>query len=63
MDTAGQIAKLLLNWPQESFAKIVLPASHWFNGHLEKLDDTPLWRLWDRIADASLIENAETGDE
>jgi hypothetical protein len=41
-----------------------LPLQHrsWLDGHAETLSDALLWPLWDRIADATLIESAEADD-
>lgn len=62
-ETRARIAQLLLQWPTESFAGIAAPASSWLDEHTKKLDDTLLWPLWDRIADASLRETMETDNE
>ncbi|WGJ13767.1 hypothetical protein QEV83_13890 [Methylocapsa sp. D3K7] len=59
-DTELKIAQRLLQWPQDSFDKIAVAASSWLDGHTETLSDSLLWPLWDRIADATLIESAET---
>jgi hypothetical protein len=55
-ETEARIAQLLLKWPPESFGEIASPASSWLDEHAKSLDDTLLWPLWDRIADASREE-------
>jgi hypothetical protein len=60
--TEQRIAQLVLVWPQESFDKIAIAASSWLDGHAKTLPDALLWPLWDRIADATLIESAEADD-
>ena len=57
--TELRIAQLLLQWPAESFDKIASAASSWLDGHAKTLSDDLLWPLWDRIADATLIETPE----
>ena len=54
--TDAVIVGLLLQWPQESFDKIVVAASWWLHGHSKVLTDALLWSLWDRIADVTLNE-------
>ena len=61
-DTEPRIADLLLQWPTESFDRIAAPASSWLDEHAKTLDEALLWPLWDRIADASLIETTEVED-
>jgi hypothetical protein len=61
-DTEQKIAQRLLQWPQDSFDKIVGAASAWLEGHAKSLPDLQLWALWDRIADATLIESPEGHD-
>lgn len=58
-DTRERIAQLLLEWPAEHFAEIAPAASAWLDEHAKSLEDGLLWPLWDRIADASLIESGE----
>jgi hypothetical protein len=53
------IAQLLLQWPQDSFDRIAVAGSSWFHGHAKTLLDRLLWPLWDRLADATLIEARE----
>jgi hypothetical protein len=60
--TEPKIAQLLLQWPQDSFDKIAVAASSWLDGRAKRLPDALLWRVWDRIADVTLIEAAEAGD-
>jgi hypothetical protein len=60
--TEQRIADLLLLWPQDSFDKITIAASSWLDRHAKTLPDAPLWPLWDRIADAALIESAGVDD-
>jgi len=60
--TEQKIAQLLLEWPQDTFDKIAIAASSWLHGHAKTLPDALLWPLWDRIADAALIESAEGDD-
>lgn len=62
-DTRARIAKLLLEWPTESFSEIAPAASSWLDEHAKSLEDVLLWPLWDRIADVSLIEIGEAGHE
>jgi hypothetical protein len=57
--TEQKIAQLLLKWPQDSFDKIAIAASSWLDGHAKTLPDALLWSLWDRIADATLIERGD----
>jgi hypothetical protein len=57
--TETMIAKLLLRWPIKSFGRIASAASSWLDGHAKTLPDSLLWPLWDRIADATLIETPE----
>jgi len=61
-DTEQNIAQLLLQWPQDSFDKIAVAGSFWLHGHAKKLPDGLLWPLWDRFADATLIETTEADD-
>jgi hypothetical protein len=60
--TATRIAQLLLEWPVEIFAPVSAAASSWLNEHAKTLPDELLWPLWDRIADASLMEIEGTDD-
>jgi len=55
--TEQRVALLLMRWPHESFGKIAAPGSSWLDEHALTLDDSLLWRLWDRIADVSLIRD------
>jgi len=61
--TRAEVAQLLLEWPAENFAEIAPAASSWLDEHAKLLEDVLLWPLWDRIADAALIETAEAGHE
>ena len=63
VDTERDIAQLLLEWPLDDFVKIAAPASSWLDDHSKSLDAQLLWPLWDRIADASLIDTTEVDDE
>jgi hypothetical protein len=58
-DTEPTIAQLLLQWPKDSFDRIAVAGSSWLHGHAKTLPDRLLWPLWDRIADATLIEASE----
>lgn len=58
-DALPKMARLLLQWPQESFGKIAVAASSWLGEHARALPDPLLWPLWDRVADATLIETME----
>jgi hypothetical protein len=60
--TEMRTAQLLLKWPADTFALISAAASSWLHEHAKSLPDDLLWPLWDRIADASLVETAETED-
>lgn len=55
-DSERRIAELLLHCKDDSFAKIAPAASAWLNEHARTLEDATLWRLWDRIAEATLAE-------
>jgi hypothetical protein len=61
--TEQKIAELLLQWPTGSLNQIAAAASSWLDGHAKTISDALLWPLWDRIADATLIETAEVEDE
>ena len=60
--TETRIAQLLLKWPVGAFLSVSAAASSWLNDHAKSLPDNLLWPLWDRIADASLVETPETED-
>jgi hypothetical protein len=60
--TEQKIAERLLQWPTDSFDTIAAAASSWLDGHAKTLSDALLWPLWDRIADATLIETPEVED-
>jgi hypothetical protein len=60
--TELNIAKLLLRWPQDNFAKVSVAASSWLDLHSKTLPDAQLWPLWDRIADVTLVESTEADD-
>ncbi|WP_028168704.1 hypothetical protein [Bradyrhizobium elkanii] len=61
-ETEQKIAERLLQWPTDSFGTIATAASSWLKGHAKTLSDALLWPLWDRIADATLIETPEAED-
>jgi hypothetical protein len=61
--TEQKIAELLLQWPTGIFDTIAAAASSWLDGHATRLPEGLVWPLWDRIADATLIEAAEIEDE
>jgi hypothetical protein len=62
--TEQAIAECLLEWPSDNFHTIAAAASSWLDGHAKTLSDALLWPLWDRIADATLVETiAEAEDE
>ena len=60
--TETRIAQLLLEWPVGAFPLVSAAASSWLNDHAKSLPNDLLWPLWDRIADASLVETSETED-
>ncbi|RZM92379.1 hypothetical protein CWO91_40510 [Bradyrhizobium genosp. SA-3] len=60
--TEPKIAERLLEWPADTFGAVAPSASAWLEGHAKTLSETLLWRLWDRIADATLIETSESED-
>jgi hypothetical protein len=62
-ETQARIGQLLLKWPAETFNEIASPASSWLDEHATALEETLLWPLWDRIADASLVETADPDHE
>jgi hypothetical protein len=51
-ESAAKIARLILDAPDEPFAKMASSASWWLNEKARKLEDNLLWPLWDRIADS-----------
>jgi hypothetical protein len=61
--TEEQIARLLLKWPIKSFDKVSSAASSWLGEHAKTLSEKLLWPLWDKIADASLVEAEGVTDE
>jgi hypothetical protein len=61
-ETEQKIVERLLQWPTDSFGTIATAASSWLEGHAKTLPDALLWPLWDRIADATLIESPEVED-
>jgi len=61
-DTELRIAQLLLQWPRDSFDQIAGAASSWLEGHAKDIPDALFWRLWDRIADTTLIEPGEVAN-
>ncbi|MET4271813.1 MULTISPECIES: hypothetical protein [unclassified Bradyrhizobium] len=62
VDTEQRIAERLLQWPTDSFGTIATAASSWLEAHAKTLSDSWLWPLWDRIADATLIETPGAED-
>ncbi|MDQ2084255.1 hypothetical protein RA307_29050 [Xanthobacteraceae bacterium Astr-EGSB] len=52
LNAPAAIAQLLLRWPLPSFEEIADTASWWINEKAAVLDESLLWPLWDRIADA-----------
>jgi hypothetical protein len=60
--TETRAAQLLLEWPAGPFALVSAAASSWLHEHAMTLPNDVLWPLWDRIADASLIEATESED-
>lgn len=54
VETAPLIALSLLQWPEVSFGLIADPTSAWLDEHAKSLDESLLWPLWDRVADATL---------
>ena len=63
-ETEQRISQCLLEWPSDSFRTIAAAASSWLDRHAKTLSDALLWPLWDRIADATLVEaTAEADDE
>jgi hypothetical protein len=61
--TEQKISELLLRWPTDSFNTIDAAASSWLDGHAKMLSGALVWPLWDRIADAALIETAEAAED
>ena len=61
-ESTAKIAQLLLNAPDEPFAKMASSASWWLNEKAKALDDKVVWPLWDRIADSVLREAEEADD-
>jgi hypothetical protein len=61
-ESTAKIARLLLDAPDEPFAKIATSASWWLNEKARRLEDGLLWRLWDRIADSVSRHVEETED-
>jgi hypothetical protein len=58
-DTEARIAKALEVWPIEEFREISGPASSWLERHMNTLDETILWKLWDKSASVSLVDEPE----
>jgi len=61
-ESTAKIARLLLDAPDEPFAKMASSASWWLNEKARTLDDGLLWPLWDRIAD-SVPRNVEEAED
>jgi hypothetical protein len=59
-NTETRISQLLLQWPAETFPKVSAAAASWLNERVMALPDDLLWPLWDKFADATLIEAPET---
>jgi hypothetical protein len=60
--TEDRIAQLLLQWPVKSFEKVSAAASSWVHERVKTLPDDLLWPLWDKIADATLVESEVTDE-
>ena len=60
--TELMIAQLLLRWPPDSVDKTAFAQSVWLHGHAKPLLSWLLWLLWDRGADATLVESAGVND-
>ncbi|WP_316185368.1 MULTISPECIES: hypothetical protein [unclassified Bradyrhizobium] len=58
--TEIKIAQLLLRCPSDEFGRIAAAASSWLESHAKTLTEDLLWPLWDRIADAVLVDGEET---
>ena len=54
VDDVSRVAKLLLEWPKDSFSQVAADASWWLNEAAKTLEEDLLWPLWDCIAEASL---------
>jgi hypothetical protein len=61
--TEQKIAQSLMEWPKVGFGKIAPAASAWLKDHAKTLPDEFLWRLWDRIADTTLVDPPESDNE
>jgi hypothetical protein len=59
-NTETRIAQLLLQWPAETFSKLSAASSSWLHNRVKTLPDDLLWPLWDKIADAVVIETPES---
>jgi hypothetical protein len=59
--TRESIARLLLEWPTESFGSIAGPASSWLSEQTDALDEALLWPLWDRVAEV-VLSDTEAND-
>lgn len=57
------VARLMLDWPKDSYSKIAADASWWLNEATKTLDENLLWPLWDRIADSVLHGTEEADDK
>lgn len=57
----ANIAKLLLEWPRDTFTEIASDASRWLNEVTKTLDEKLLWPLWESIAEAT-AQHAEEVD-
>lgn len=61
--TEQRISECLLEWPSDNFGTIAAVASSWLHGHTKTLSDALLWPLWDRIADATLVETTAGAED
>jgi len=57
-ESVNQVARLLLDWPEDTFFEIAAEASWWLNQAAKALDESLLWQLWDRTF-SSLIRASE----
>ena len=62
LQTGALIVQLLMQWPGEDFKEVAPAAASWLDEHAKTIDDSLLWPLWDKIADASLVDIGEAPD-
>jgi hypothetical protein len=62
-ETENAIAELLLRWPASHFDTIASAASSWLEARNSTLSEALFWPIWDRVADAILINTAELEHE